>query len=119
VVVWVPVLVFVGGGLGALVRWGLGLALPGWTGVLVANIVGSFALAAIVASPLREHAPWMAFLSAGLLGGFTTYSTFNVNVIEALHRAAWGEAALQVGLTVVLCLGCGAAGLWIGGHIPR
>jgi len=117
--VHIPLLIFVGGGLGAVLRWSIGLAVPGWRGVIIANIVGSFVLAVIAASPLREHAPSMALLGAGLLGGFTTYSTFNLNLLEAAHRGAWGEAALQLGLTVIACALSGLAGLWVGGLIPR
>jgi CrcB protein len=114
-----PFLVFLGGGLGATLRWAVGLAVPGWWGVLVANVVGSLLLGLLVASPLRSHAPWMAFLGTGLLGGFTTYSTFNVNVLEAASRQAWSEVALQVGVTLSACLAGGAAGLWMGGMIGR
>lgn len=116
---WVPMLVFAGGGSGALMRWGIGLVLPGWKGVILANILGSLLLGVLANSPLREHAPSMAFFGAGLMGGFTTYSTFNLNLLEAIHRGAWSEALLQLGLTVFLCLGAGALGLWLGGQIPR
>lgn len=116
---WVPLLVFAGGGAGALLRWSLGLILPGWVGVVVANIVGSFILGALANSPLRDQAPAMAFLGAGMMGGFTTYSTFNLNLLEAANRGAWGELALQFTTTAVVCFGAGALGLWVGGQIPR
>ena len=112
-------LVFLGGGLGAVMRWGLGLAVPGWWGTWVANVVGSLLLGMLVASPWAQDRTAMALLGTGLMGGFTTYSTFNVNVLEAAGRQAWGEVALQLGLTVVACLAGGALGLWIGGQFPR
>ena len=115
----VPVLVFLGGGLGAVLRWSVGLVVPGWWGVLVANLVGSLLLGVLVTSPLSESRPLMALLGTGLMGGFTTYSTFNVNVLEAVSRQAWGEVGLQLGLTLVSCLAGGALGLWVGGQIPR
>lgn len=116
---YVPLLIFVGGGLGAVLRWAVGLAIAGWWGVLVANVVGSLLLGVLVASPLREHAPSMALLGVGLLGGFTTYSTFNVNLLEAVGRSAWGELAVQLGLTVGLSLLAGGLGLWVGSLFGR
>ncbi len=113
------VLVFLGGGCGAVLRWAVGLGVPGWTGVLVVNAVGSFALAALAASPVRDHAPSMALLATGLLGGFTTYSTFNAEIVAAASRGQWGHAALQLGATVGVCLVAGAAGLGVGAALPR
>lgn len=112
-------LVFLGGGLGATARWGVGLVVPGWGGVLVANILGSFLLAFLVASPWWGGQRTMAFLGTGMMGGFTTYSTFNVNVLEAAGRQAWGEVAAQLGLTVSACLLGGVLGLMLGGSLPR
>ena len=115
----IGVLVFLGGGLGAVLRWSIGLVVDGWWGVLIANIVGSFLLGLLVASPLWGERHLMAFLGTGLLGGFTTYSTFNVNVLDAISRQAWSEAGLQLGLTLVACLAGGALGLWVGALLPR
>ncbi len=112
-------LVFLGGGLGAVLRWALGLALPGWWGILAANLLGSLALGVLLASPWQDRPALVAVLGTGLMGGFTTYSTFNVNVLEAAGRGAWGEAALQLALTVTTCLAGGALGLWIGGQLGR
>jgi CrcB protein len=115
----IAVLVFLGGGLGAVLRWSVGLVVDGWWGVLVANIVGSFLLGLLVASPLWGERHLMAFLGTGLLGGFTTYSTFNVNVLDAITRQAWPEVGLQLGLTLAGCLVGGGLGLWIGSMLPR
>lgn len=114
-----PILIFLGGGLGAVLRWAVGLAVPGWWGVLAANLIGSLLLGVLVTSPLSDRRALMALLGTGLMGGFTTYSTFNVNVLEAAGRQAWTEVGLQLGLTVVSCLVGGAIGLWIGTQIPR
>lgn len=102
-----------------MLRWSIGLVVPGWWGVLAANVLGSLVLGVLTASPLGDSKPWMALLGTGLMGGFTTYSTFNLGVVEAVGRQAWGEVALQLGVTVVSCLLGGLLGLWLGGLLPR
>jgi len=115
----IPLLVFLGGGLGAVLRWAVGLGVPGWWGVLIANVVGSLLLGVLVASPVGQQRLAMALLGTGVMGGFTTYSTFNVNVLEAVTRQAWAEVALRLGLTLGACLLGGGLGLWLGGALPR
>ena len=53
-------------------------------------------------------------LTAGVLGGFTTYSTFNYETVESLRAGAWGLAALYVGTTVGVCLVAGFLGVAAG-----
>ncbi len=102
--------VFLGGGAGALTRWGLaGLLAPPW-GVFACNVLGSFLLALVVhpASPLGS--PTRIALGTGFLGAFTTYSTFNVSLVQALHRGAWRDFALELLATVLVALAAGSAG---------
>ena len=51
---------------------------------------------------------------AGVLGGFTTYSSFNLETLRLVEEAMWGKAALYSGGTFVLCLAAGFAGLALG-----
>lgn len=111
------VAVFVGGGIGSVARYLLGmLALqrfgPGFPyGTLLINVLGSFAIG-IVAQLAQSRAYAIApsarlFLAVGLLGGFTTFSTF---AYESITLA--GEGALGIGVAYVLAsvlLGLGAA----------
>jgi CrcB protein len=53
-------------------------------------------------------------LATGVIGGFTTYSTFNYETIEYLRESAWPLAAANVLITVSVCLGAGFAGLTLG-----
>ena len=54
------------------------------------------------------------FIVTGVLGGFTTYSSFNYETLHLVQSGAAGLAALNVALTLVACLGAGLAGLWVG-----
>ena len=86
-------------------------------GTLTVNLLGSFLLALLfellVALPGLSHDLRLA-LTAGFLGGFTTYSTFNFETLTALEAGHWGTAGLNVGLTVVGCLLAGWFGLVVG-----
>jgi CrcB protein len=117
--------VFVGGGAGSLLRWGLGLLAvrqfgAGYPiGTLLANIAGSFLLGLLARAGLEGRVSPAARLglTTGLCGGFTTYSTFN---LEALSMLADGHLAKGGGyllLTVVLCALAAAAGMWLGSRV--
>ncbi|RBY92218.1 fluoride efflux transporter CrcB [Blastococcus sp. TBT05-19] len=99
-----------GGAIGALGRWGLAEALPsspaGWPwSTLLVNLAGCLLLG-LLAAVLAERAPdspWARpFLGVGVLGGFTTYSTF---AVETVRLADAGAAGTAVGYVVVSVLG--------------
>jgi CrcB protein len=106
----------IGAALGALARWGLGLALNGLfpaipPGTLVANLVGGYlvglALPLLTAHP--EWGPvWRLFVITGFLGGLTTFSTFSGEVVHLLQQGrwalAWGAMALHMGGSLALTL---------------
>lgn len=103
---------------GIAVRW-LGAGFP--YGTLFVNVTGSFTiglLAALVAADGRPSlgADARAFLLVGVLGGFTTFSSFSLETLELARGGALGAAGANVVLSVVLCLfaawlGFAAAGL--------
>jgi fluoride exporter len=71
-------LVSLGGGLGGLARYLLSLAVPGAWGILLINVLGSFLIGV-----LMERAPSQAtraFFGVGVLGGFTTFSAYAVDL---------------------------------------
>jgi fluoride exporter len=90
--------VFVGAGLGACLRWGLGEALnrtwPGLPlGTLAANLIGGLLVGVAIALLAGREAPLArAFIVTGLLGGLTTFSTFSAEVVTALQRGEMGSA---------------------------
>jgi fluoride exporter len=70
-------LVSLGGGLGGVARYGLSSFVPGPLGLFVINVLGSFligVLMGLVPRPLVR-----AFFGVGLLGGFTTFSSYVVS----------------------------------------
>ncbi len=74
--------VAVGGALGSLARYGLVVALPDLWTTLSINVMGAFLLGVLVAR--RPDGTWSrAFLGTGVLGGFTTFSAFAVQAVEA------------------------------------
>jgi CrcB protein len=108
--------VALGGALGSVARYLcaaganqlLGRGFP-W-GTLAVNLAGSFAIGAVAASRLGAHVETRLFLMTGVLGGFTTYSAFNEETLVALRAGRPLLALLYVAVTVLACLGAGAAG---------
>lgn len=84
-------------------------------GTLLVNVTGSFALALILAVPGDRLGPDLRlFLGAGVLGGYTTYSSFNTETLALLDQGSPGLAAANLALTVLGCLAAGVAGLALG-----
>ncbi|BDP40282.1 hypothetical protein DAETH_02510 [Deinococcus aetherius] len=118
--------VMAGGALGAAARHGIMLALaPVVTrtgfpaSVLLINVLGSFLLGLTVALVGRGVWPPEVRLAfgTGVLGAFTTFSTFSVDVDGLLGRGAGGLAALYAGLSVVLGVLAAALGRWLGARL--
>ncbi len=83
-------------------------------GTILINVNGSFLIAAIMELSLSSGAipPTVRlFLTTGMMGGFTTYSSFNYETIRLFEQGAWAAGALTLGLTLIACLVAGALGL--------
>ena len=99
-----------GGALGALARWGVAEALPrhddGWPwATLVVNLAGCLLIGLLLATVLaRSPAPAWArpLLAVGVLGGFTTYSTF---AVDTVLLAGGGALVAAVGYVLASVLG--------------
>jgi|SRR5690554_304323 len=94
-------LVMAGGAVGAAARYNLGRLVFHWIGpglpfgTLIANIMGSFlmgVLAGVLARSNFSDEPWRLLLGVGLLGGFTTFSAFSLEVLNMIERGNWGIA---------------------------
>jgi fluoride exporter len=80
---------------------------------LAVNLVGSFLISAVMTWAAARGAAaegTRLFLVTGVLGGFTTYSSFNFETLRLVQAGAPGLAALNVALTVAGCLAAGMAG---------
>jgi fluoride exporter len=93
----------------------LGTTFP-W-GTLVVNVLGSFLLGFLmqvgVATPLLSPTLRLA-LTTGVMGGFTTYSTFNYETMRYVQDGSWPLALANVAVTLVGCFAAGFAGIWAG-----
>jgi len=86
-------------------------------GTLIVNVLGSFLLGALM--HIGISAEWMSpnarlALTTGVLGGFTTYSTFSYETLRLLQERAWLIAALNIASTVLLCLLASVLGFVVG-----
>jgi CrcB protein len=112
-----------GGALGAVGRYALAGQIAHWTGagfpwgILTVNVVGCFVmglLAELGALTLNFSGEMRAFLTTGILGGFTTFSAFALDSAVMIERGEWGATMLYVSASVLgsiaaLFLGLGLA----------
>ncbi|MBX7081450.1 MAG: CrcB family protein [Nannocystaceae bacterium] len=114
--------VFVAGGVGASLRVALASVLDGRAprlpaGTLVVNLLGCLAIGVVAA--MVPRGPWRTIAIGGLLGGFTTYSSFALLTWELARSDRMLAALLQIAGHVVGGLLAVAAGLWIGAALTR
>ncbi|MQA66397.1 MAG: fluoride efflux transporter CrcB [Alphaproteobacteria bacterium] len=111
-----------GGAVGAVARYMVmvgvarlwGSAFP-W-GTLTVNVVGSFVLGALIEILALVWSPGegvRALLVVGMLGAFTTFSTFSLDVVTLYERGALAAAAAYIIASVVLSVAALFAGLWV------
>jgi CrcB protein len=113
-------LVFVGGSLGTLARWAVGLLVPHVAqlplGTFAVNLVGAFVLGALLERLARgPDAGRRRFLrltlGTGFCGGFTTYSALANDTAGLLRSGSTGHALAYAGGTVLLGLAASALGI--------
>ncbi len=114
-----------GAALGALARWGAGLALNSlWAGfplgTLLVNCLGGL----LIGGAIQWFSRWpddvlRLFLVTGALGGFTTFSSFSAESLGLLQREQWGLALLHSGAHLLGALACTALGFALARYLLR
>jgi CrcB protein len=110
-----------GGGIGALMRHFMNGAVANWLGpefpwgIMFINILGSLIMGVLVGffglvAEIPQH--WKIFLTTGILGGFTTFSTFSLDSVMLIERGQYAQAALYIGGSVIVSLLALALGMW-------
>lgn len=105
-----------GAAIGALCRWGVGVALnQRWAGfplgTLCVNLLGGLLVG--IALVWLQHKPYGAlhvFVLTGVLGGFTTFSAFSAESLALIERGHWPMAVAHTLAHVLGALACAALG---------
>lgn len=115
--------IFLGGGIGSVMRYGVQAWMHGhvspvlfpWATFSV-NLAGSFLIGLFYALSARFNLPdeTRLFLTTGLCGGFTTFSTFSHENLTLLRQGAYGTFLLYATLSVTLGIASAFAGSWTG-----
>lgn len=116
--IWTMLQVAAGGAIGAAGRFAVGHAAlrlvgPGWPyATLFVNVAGSFAMG-VMAVWLAQRGMMRAapFLLTGVLGGFTTFSAFSLEVVQMLARGEAVQAGGYIAASVALSIGALALGM--------
>ncbi len=116
-------MVFAGGGAGAVLRYQLGRSMTYWLGpaavsafpwaTLAVNVIGSLSMGLLAGWLAQfgtggEH--WRLLVGVGLLGGFTTFSSFSLELMLLIERGQAGSAFAYAAISVL----AGLTGLYIG-----
>jgi len=114
----------VGGALGSVMRYGLSnwvhaLAGRGFPyGTLAVNVLGCLAMGVLfvlLVERMGESAVWRAGILIGVLGGFTTFSSFSIETFNLIEQGALLKAAGNMAASLLLCIGA----TWFGVILAR
>ena len=111
-------LVGLGGAFGSNLRYGVGYWLSQSTSsfpfaTTIVNVLGSLVLGCVAGS-VNDRMQWVYLLmGVGFCGGFTTFSTFSLELVEQLQSGRIGAALLECVMNIVLGVVALYAGLWL------
>lgn len=115
-------LVAIGSALGGVLRFWIAELMGGklgavHLGTVFVNVSGSFAIGLIAALGPMPFAKQLFMI--GVLGGYTTFSSFSLQTLELAHEGKWGTAGANVALSVVLSLVAVVLGHLCGAGVRR
>lgn len=102
-----------GGAIGALLRFWMSSGIYAWLGrgfpygTLAVNVVGSLLMGflyIVMIERVALGAEWRAFTLVGLLGAFTTFSTFSIETLNLVQQADYAKALINMVASVVACV---------------
>ena len=104
-----PLAIFIGGGIGAVGRWALTQLMSHYCpflpyGIVMCNIIGSF-LIGLLYGYFPKPSLLISTLTIGVLGGFTTFSSFALDGMKLIEQHQWFPFFLYITLSVFLGLG--------------
>lgn len=103
------VYVLLGGGLGAVLRWYLSSSMQAAggfpVGTLTVNLVGCFLIGVFAALLMETDIKWSLLLITGFLGGFTTFSSFGLDMYYMIQEGRYVPLFTYIALSNVLGLG--------------
>jgi len=117
------ILIFLGGGLGSLARYGTAKAFLKWSsvfpfGTLTANIIACLVMGFFTGwaalRPSESVTTYRAFIAIGFCGGFSTFSTFSNETMLLIQNNRMTDALLNVFVSLILCFGATITGMWLG-----
>ena len=109
-----------GGAIGALLRYWVSTGVHAWLGrgfpygTLFVNVLGSLLMGFLFVWLIDRMAAGpalRAFLLIGVLGAFTTFSTFSMETLNLMESGQFGKALLNVVASVVVCVAAAGAGV--------
>jgi len=114
-------IIMAGGALGTLARYLVSVAsapisrfIP-WGTILPINALGSFVIGFFGTLTLADgrypaSENMRLFVMVGICGGYTTFSSFSLQTLDLFRGGAWGRALINIGASVILCIGAVALG---------
>jgi CrcB protein len=112
----------VGGAIGSMARYLIAgwVQSPAWNGfpygIFIVNITGGFLMGLMIegmALKFNVTPVTRAFLTTGIMGGYTTFSTFSLEAAMLIERHAYGQATAYIAGSALLSIIALFAGLWL------
>jgi CrcB protein len=116
-------LITFGGAIGTLLRYLVSLVASHWLGTefpygtLIVNLSGSFVIGLVQqlgTEALLIPDNMRLFVTTGMMGGLTTYSTFSYETVRLMEAGSWNQAWVNILVTTVICLSLCFLGMGVG-----